>query len=145
MTTRTTKEIIVAHFEALFAGDARVGGVIAARNLEEPEPPRTRAGLEKAWVWIRFTGTGRSPRGLPGAAGVPWDEAGAFMLMVLVGSNTLDALADEIFNTAETSLRDETIGDKLDVINVIGAEAGPKFGGNWWGRAAAVQFETQNI
>lgn len=150
MTTKTTKDIITAHFTELFASDARVGAVEALRNLEDPNPPRTRADLEKAWIYLRFTATHEAARGLPGADGVPWDEDGSFLLLVLVASGDLDALADEIFETAKASVRDVSIkdsegDDRLDVIEVFGAEAGPKFGGNFWGVSAALSFETQNI
>lgn len=150
MTTKITKDIITAHFETLFAAEARVGAVKALRNLEDPEPPRTRADLAKAWVYLRFTATHEAPRGLPGANGVPWDEDGAFMLMVLVASRDEDALADEIFETAKASLRNVSLKDsggedRIDVIEFFGAEAGPKFGGNFWGVSAAAAFETQDI
>lgn len=143
MATKTTKDILESHFTTLFAADDRVV-VRILRNLEAPEQPSKRADLEKAFLYIQFPATNERPRGF-GGVDIPWDERGAFMIYVLVASHSLDALADEIHETAKRSLRNKTFDDKLDIEDMFGAEAGPKFGGNWWGVSTAIEFETQDI
>lgn len=143
MARRATKDAIVAHFAGLFAGDASVI-VRALRNLEDPEPPRTEAELAKTYLYLDFPPHRESAICL-GAPGVPWREQGTFILNVLVASSTLDAAADAAFETATASLRNQQIGGVVDVKNLFGADAGPRYGGNWWGLSTAVEYEVEDV
>lgn len=140
---KEAKDAIVAHFTALFAGDASVV-VRALRNLEDPEPPRTEALLAKTHLYLAFP-PHREAATCLGGPSVSWRESGAFLVYVLVASQTLDAQADAAFETALDSLRNLTIGGLVDVRNIFGAEAGARFGGNWWGHSAAAEYEVEDI
>lgn len=145
MATPQTKATIRTHFETLFAADIAAGAMTLTvlTNLQDPEPPRTLSALDQAHLFIGFPPTNEAARGL-GGPGLPWDEAGAFMLHVLVGRGEGEAKADDVMSRAKQSLRGQTIGD-TDILDMFGAEAGPKYGGNWWGQSLAVAFETQDI
>ena len=146
MASRITKEIVTAHFEALFSGDDRVT-VRPLRNFSEIEPPRKESEIDgKAVIWLQFPATKEEARGI-GAADIPWDEAGAFMFHVAVASlsRAAEALADELAETAKASLRNACLEDRMDIEGLYGSELARRWRGNFYGESVSVAFETQDI
>jgi hypothetical protein len=146
MTTKKTKDTVRAHFDALFAGDARVT-IQELRNIEDPTPPRTESDIDgKATVFLQYPPTKEMVRGI-GAANIPWDEVGAFMVHVAVASfsSAAEVLADEISKTVRDSLRNQTIGADTDIGDIFGTDLAHRWGGNFYGESISVEFETQNI
>jgi hypothetical protein len=144
MARRAAKDAIVAHFAALYAGDATIV-VRALRNLQNPDPPRALADIEtKAFVYLQFPPHTERPVCI-GAPSTPWRETGVFLCHVLVASATLDAKADAVFERATDSLRAGSIAGGVDVKALFGAEAGAKFDGNWWGSSFACEYEFEDI
>lgn len=148
MASAKLKDAVEAWGAALFAGDARVV-FETLRNRDLPDPPAmTRAELAKAYVFASFASPTKEEAVGIGGPSIAWEEAGAFILYVLTGSKTGDALVDEIYATATKSLRGRTIGagDDVDILSMFGDDGfGPRANGNWWGRSVAVEFEAQNI
>lgn len=145
MATGTAKTALAAHFAALFAAEIAAGSIAvrALRNLEDPEPPRTEADLGKTHVFLQFPAHGE--RASCFGEDAPWRETGAFILYVLVASGRGDAAADAIFRTAVNSLRNQTIGGRVDVLSMFGADSGARFGGNWWGQSIAVEYQVEDV
>lgn len=143
MATDITKAAVVAHFEALFPDPALVV-VTPLRNNENPEPPRKEADLAKTQVYLQFPPHKEEAVCL-GSVATPWRETGAFLFHVLVASGKADAAADAAFKTITLSLRNQTIGGRVDILSLFGAESGPRFGGNWWGKSSAVEYEVEDV
>ncbi len=146
MTTKKTKDIVKAHFDALFAADERVE-VEELKRGKTPQIPVKEAALDgKAKVWLQYMPTQERARGLSGNA-IPWDETGAFLVHVVVASQSKAAsdLADEIALAVRDSLRNLTIGDDMDIMDFYGTELAASWGGSVSGESFAVEFETQNV
>lgn len=146
MTTAKTKNIVKAHFDALFSGDARVS-VAELKRGKTPALPVRESDIDgKAYVYLQYPPTMEAPRGMSGNA-VPWTETGAVLVNVAVASQSADAaaLADEIAKTVRDSLRSQTIGDDMDITGFAGTELGEAWLGNFIGETFAVEFETQDV
>ena len=147
MASDTAKAAIVANFETLFAAEIAAGtvAVTALRNLEDAEPPRTIADIDgKTYLFLQFLPHGERPMVIGGER-VPWREFGVFILHVLVASGRRDAEADALFLAATNSLRNQTLGGRVDINGMFGADSGPRFGGNWWGKSIAVEYEVEDV
>lgn len=146
MATKKTKNAVMAHFTALFAGDLRVS-VVELRNNIDPTPPRKEADIDgKATLFIDYPPSKEESRAL-GAPGIPWDETGAFLVHVAVASNSpaAETLADEIALAARQSLRNQTLGGIVDVTGIFGADLARRWGGNFYGESISVEFVTQDV
>jgi hypothetical protein len=144
MASDIAKTLIGAHFDALFppTGDVVVK---ALRNLEDPEPPRTIAEIDgKTYLFLQFP-PHQERASCFGGGEIPWRETGVVILHVLVASGRRDAEADAVFRAATNSLRNQTIGGRVDIRAMFGADSGPRFGGNWWGKSIAVEYEIEDI
>lgn len=135
-----------AHARATLAAEIAAGGVIvrALRNLQNPEPPRSEAELGKAHVFLQFPPHTQSAVCIGGPTS-PWRERGAIVLFVLVASATQDALALNVFEKLTRAFRPSLIGDLIEPTAIIGADSGPRFGGNWWGVSAAVEYVAEDV
>ena len=146
MPTKQLKDFVGAHFSTLFAAEITAGSVTvtALRNLEDPSPPRREEDIDgKIHIFLAFPPT-RQEGAVLGAGG-PWDERGAFMVHIASASGSGEALADEIAEMAAESLRDASLGGAVDIHDIIEADAGPKWGGNFWGISLAVSFHQPGI
>lgn len=146
MTTKKTKDIVKAHFDALFASDDRVE-VEELKRGKTPQLPVKEDALDgKAKVWLQYPPTQERARGLSGNV-VPWDEIGAFMVHVVVASQSKAAadLADEVGKTIRDSLRNRTIGEDMDIMDFYGTDLAASWGGSVSGESFAVEFETQSV
>lgn len=143
MPTQRLKDIVEAHFVALFAADARVAPVVALRNLDAPEPPTSRAAQGLVYVYLGFPPTQEKAICLGNDS--PFREAGAFMVHVLAAAGSLDALVLEIAETAKRSLRNASLGGVIDIEDMFGSDQGFRLGGNWWGESFAVSFSQEEI
>lgn len=148
MTTKKSKDIFKAHFDALFAGDPRVA-VKELKRGKTPPLPVKEADLDgKAQVLIGYPPTKEFPRGMSGNA-VPWAEAGAAMIHVVVaGESTAAAdLADEVGKTIRDSLRNGSLGpdDDMDIMNFYGTELALAWAGSMSGESFAVEFSTEDV
>jgi len=138
MATAKTKDSVKAHFEALFAADARVTLKIL-RNEEKPTPLKKEAEIDgRCSVYVRFSPSREEARSVGGAT-IPWDEVGSFQVYCLVGANSSPAalLAEEIAKTARDSLRAGTSDAVVDVMGIIEAEPGPITGRSGARRSAS--------
>lgn len=146
MSSDIAKAAFAAHFAALFSAEIAAGSLklTPLRNNENPEPPRTEAELQKTHLFVQFNPHAERASAIGGET-TPWREMGVVILHFLVASGRADAAADAAFRVATNSLRNQTIGGRADVIGMFGVESGPKFGGNWWGKSIAVEYEVEDI
>ena len=145
MSTLAAENAIVAHFESVFAADIAAGTVIvrALTNLESPEPPRAEAMLAKVHVFLQFPAHNERPTCIGGGS---WRETGTFLVYVLVASGTGRDVVGALFKRATDSLKAGTIGgDLVEIMNLFGAAAGARFGGNWWGKATAAEYAVEDV
>lgn len=146
MASDTAKAAFDAHFAALFAADISGGSAVltSLRNLEDPEPPKTAADLGKTHLFLQYPPHSERASCIGGGQ-VPWRETGAILLHVLVASGRNDASADALFRRATNSLRNQTIGGRVDIIAMHPADSGHRFGGNWWGKSIAIEYQVEDI
>lgn len=143
MATKALKDAVAAHFAALFAGDARVS-IKVLRNLVDPTPPKKEAEIDgRAWLFLQFPPT-KQERAACGAD-APRDEYGAFMVHVAVASNSEEALLDEIAAAVVDSLFSLDADSLFDVDEIFEGDAGPKWGGNFWGVSIGVPFDHRAV
>lgn len=155
MATQETRDAVTEHFTALFAGEEETIVVRALRNIEDPEQPASRADLDRIFVYLRFP----PHREIATALGGPTlcrREIGTFMPMVLTASGRGDGSEDGetglmsvqeriMRSLRSAALTDGRTGDLIDILDFIGEDAGPKFGGNWYGAAFSVAYERDFI
>lgn len=143
MPSDVLKDAVTAHFETLFAADVAAGATIlrVLRNAEDPTPPRAEADLAKLFVMIAFPPTKEDCDAIGAPGLVPWDESGVFMVHVAMAKYAGD---DEAIGAAakrvRDALRNQVIGDVVDVLSFFESDAGDRWRGNWTGESFAVEF-----
>ena len=146
MTTQKTKDIVKAHFTALFAADDLVDVKELARG-RTPAPPRSEADIDaRIAVYLEYAETREAPTAISGGA-VPWEEVGAFTAYVVGAAESAAATArvEDAVRTVKQSLRPMTIGEDMDLLGVLGTTLPFGWRGAFAGESLVVEFETQNV
>lgn len=145
MASRAVSDAVLLEMQTAFP----LHTVRILHNEEDPEPPRdiTSHALVNGWFGLEFPGATESLRSLGDPGANYWTEDGAFLVHVFIPSGVGTDMAAALDEQVKDLFRGRQIGptQEINILDLYEADAGDRFGGNWYGVSRGFAFRRDFI